>query len=81
MPQWPAATTVRAGIEPADHRQRCVLPPRSKRPASSPERGNDLPPPDHSITSSAVASSEIGTMIPSDRAVVRLMTNATLVTC
>jgi hypothetical protein len=72
----------RAAEEP-DHRYRCLLSPRRDRPRSrrAADERDELATPDHSITSSARASSDGGTVTPSAFAVVRLMTISNLVGC
>jgi hypothetical protein len=47
----------------------------------APEQRDELAPSDHSITSSAVASSVGGTVRPSALAVLRLMTSSTFADC
>src|SRR5262245_40311510 len=56
----------------------CRHRPRRRRAA---EHRDELAPPDHSITSSARASSVGGTVSPSALAVARLMTRSNLVGC
>jgi len=52
--------------------------PHGRRAA---EQRDEMAAMDHSITSSARASSDVGTLSPSAFAVLRLMANSTLVTC
>src|SRR5260370_28959814 len=81
------AQTVRArvsscGVEPPDHRHRRLLRARRKRPRChcAAEQRDELAA-FHSITSSAMESSEGGTMRPSIRAVWALMTSSNLIDC
>src|SRR5262249_40671091 len=72
----------RSGVEEANHRHRRLLRARHERPpdrraADQHDEGATL----HSITSSAMASTFDGTVIPSALAVVRLMTSSNLVGC
>src|SRR5262245_39029819 len=55
-----------------------LLRPRRERPRSSctAEQRDEVPPPDHSITSSASASRVCGAVRPSALAVLRLITNS-----
>src|SRR5262249_34846024 len=71
------------GRKIADTRHLCwLLPPRRERPRyRTPDQRDELAPPDHSITSSAIASSEGGTARPSIRAVWRLITSSNLDDC
>src|SRR5262245_8876406 len=61
----------RAGADASNHRHRWLLRPRRYRPRRrrTTEQRDELAPPDHSITSSARASSVAGTSRPSARAV------------
>src|SRR5262249_32190482 len=70
----------RGATEKADGWQTCLLPQRCSRPveAHGAEQGYKLPP-FHSITSSARASSDGGTVRPSVFAVLRLITSSYLV--
>src|SRR5262245_11301598 len=73
----------RTGVEKPDHRHRWLLRagydrPRGRRAA---EHRSELAPPDHSITSSAMARSVGGTVRPSMRAVSTLMTSSNLLAC
>src|SRR5215470_15749201 len=62
--------TGRLGVEKPDHRHRRLLSPRRKRPRRrGAEQRDDFAPTDHSITSSARASSMGGTSRPSALAV------------
>src|SRR5262245_9651939 len=73
----------RTGAEEPNHRHRCLLRSRTKRPRSrrTAKQRYELTSP-HSITSSARASSVGGTSKPSALAVLRLMTNSYFVgTC
>jgi putative ABC transport system substrate-binding protein len=69
---------IKSGTQEPDHRQRLCA--RGERPRGSVSCGkrNELAPP-HSITSSAVASRDCGTLSPSTFAVLRLMTSSNLV--
>src|SRR5262249_47551823 len=70
----------RSGTEIADHRHRRLLRMPRKRPSHrATEQRDELAPPDHSITSAAVASSVGGTSRPSALAVLRLMAVSNLV--
>ena len=70
-----------APLEKPNHRHRCLLRACRHRPAPPRRRAAyELPPP-HSITSSARASSEGGSSMPSALAVRRLMTSSNLVGC
>src|SRR5262245_17125330 len=73
----------RRGVEEPDHRHRRLLRARRKRPRrrSAAEQRDELPPPDHSITSSARARSVGGMSMPSNFAVCRLIANSNLVVC
>src|SRR5262249_22206327 len=65
--------------EETDHRRR-LLRARRKRPRSrAAEQRDEIAPPNHSITSSARASSDGGTVRPSALAVLRLITSSYLV--
>src|SRR5262245_49782474 len=68
----------RPGFEIADHRHRGLLRSRRDRPCRRrpAEQCDDLAPSDHSITSSAMASSLSGIWRPSALAVLRLITNS-----
>src|SRR5262245_3777187 len=73
----------RSPTQNSDHRHHRLLPacrdrPRRRRAA---EQRDDFAPPDHSITSSARPRSEMGTVRPSDLAVLRLMIISTFTTC
>ena len=72
----------RGAPEEANHRHSLLLRPRPERPhrRRAANRSNELPPP-HSITSSARANSVAGTVMPSTRAVLRLMASSNLVGC
>src|SRR5262249_8294734 len=73
---------VRCGVEKPDHWHHRLLRARRKRPRSrAAEQRDEVAPPDHSITSSARASSVGGTSRPSALAVCMLMTNSNLVDC
>ena len=76
---WREIATSRA-MEESDCRHRRLLRQHSERPVRShpAEKRDELAPP-HSITSSAVASSDGGTVRPSPLAVLRLMTRSYLV--
>src|SRR5262245_44769619 len=67
----------------ADHRHRRLLRPRRDRPRRSraAEQRHELATPDHSITSSASASSVGGISRPSALAVLRLMASSNLTGC
>jgi hypothetical protein len=52
---------------------------RTNAVARAAEQRDELAPPDHSITSSAVASSEFGIVTPKSFAALRLITNSNLV--
>src|SRR5262249_7622402 len=66
--------------EKSDHRRRLLLRARRERPCRSrAEQGDELAPPDHSITSSARASSDGETSRPSAFAVLRLIASSNLV--
>src|SRR5262245_10377081 len=71
----------RSRVEPADNWHPSLLRPRPDRPRGgrAAEQRDELAPSDHSITSSARASSVAGTSRPSASAVGRLMTNSNLV--
>ena len=66
--------------EEPDHRHRRLLRARREWPRDSraPEQRDELAPPHHSITSSAVARSDGGTVSPSILAVCMLMTSSNL---
>ena len=86
LPAKSATTTIPivffTGSEIPDYRHRRLLRPRHRRPRRrAPEPRNGLPPPDHWITSSAVANSVSGMVRPRALAVLRLMTNSNLVGC
>src|SRR5262249_27367483 len=70
-------------VQKANHRQRRLLCARRERPRGhrAAEKRDELAASDHSITSSARASSVGETSNPSARAVTRLMTNSNLVAC
>src|SRR5262245_6119144 len=72
----------RTRIEISDHRRWRLLRPRRQRPSSrrAAEQRDELAP-SHSITSSASASSDGGTVRPSAFAVARLITNWNLEGC
>src|SRR5215472_13554888 len=62
--------------EDADHRHRRLLRARRQRPSRrAAEKGDEDTAPDHSITSSAMASSMGGMVTPSTLAVVMLISN------
>src|SRR5262249_5414639 len=67
--------------EIADHRHRRLLSPHRERPRGNTAKQRDELAADHSITSSASASSVAGTSRPSALAVFRLMTNWIFVAC
>src|SRR5262249_4364695 len=69
-------------IDKSDHLHRRLLRARSERPRGprSAEQRDELSP-SHSMTSSAVASSLGGTVMPSALAVLRLITNSNFVGC
>src|SRR5262249_46537540 len=76
----------RCGVEEADHRHRALLRARRRRPKqrrcgrrAAGERHEGAPL--HSITSSAVASSDAGTVTPSILALSALITRSSLVDC
>src|SRR5262245_50724325 len=73
----------RAAVQMADHRHRRLLRARGKRPRRrrAAEQRDERAAPDHSITSSAPASSVAGTVRLSILAVCALMTNSSLVAC
>src|SRR5262249_47449914 len=77
-----AGFAVRAAEQP-DHRHRRLLRPRRHRPrrCRAAEQRDEVAPPDHSMTSSARASSVAGISRPSALAVGRLMTNWNFVDC
>src|SRR5262245_11247173 len=66
-----------------DHRQPSLLRPRRNRPrrCRTADQRDELAPPDHSITSSARATSVGGTWMPSAAAVLRLITSSNFVGC
>src|SRR5262245_40424973 len=69
----------RPAAEEPNHRHRCLLRTRRERPRRrASEQRDELAAPDHSITSSAMATSDGGTERPSMRAVSALMTNSSL---
>src|ERR1035437_10558317 len=72
----------RRAVQHPNYRHRQLLRARSKRPCgcSAAESQDELAPP-HSITSSAVVSSDGGTVRPSALAVLRLMTSSNLTGC
>src|SRR5262245_23214327 len=76
------ATLGRTGVDEPDHRQRRLLRARRERPRRrrAAEQRDEFASP-HSITSSARASSDGGTVRPSALAVVRLMTRSNLIGC
>src|SRR6516164_9694244 len=79
LPFWIA---LREHTQKSDARHRAgLLGARRERPRSRRAAERDELAPSHSITSSARASSEIGTIRPSALAVFRLMNNSTLVVC
>src|SRR6516164_6699461 len=70
----------RRSIHDRNHRHRRLLRPRRERPCRrAAEQRDELAASDHSITSSAVASSDGGTVSPSALAVLRLITSSNLV--
>src|SRR6476646_8556915 len=70
----------RQAVEEPHHRHRLLLRPRGERPCRRrPANECDEVAPSHSMTSSARASSEVGTSRPSALAVLRLLTNSYLV--
>src|SRR5262249_5817480 len=71
----------RCGIEPPDHRHCRLLRARRQRPRCRAAEQRDEVAARHSITSSAMASTFDGTVIPSALAVVRLMTSSNFVGC
>src|SRR5262249_4404220 len=74
--------TRRTRAEIPDHRHRRPLRPRRERPRGcrAAEQGDEAAAL-HSITSSARAERPGGTSMPSDLAVLRLITNSNLVSC
>src|SRR5262249_53656362 len=67
----------RLGVEQPDHGPPRLLPARCYRPCRrAAEQSDELAPPDHSITSSARASSVGGTVRPIAFAALRLMTSS-----
>src|SRR5215472_16843940 len=71
-------------IDDADERslRRSMLRARRERPSSNTaEKRDEIAPPDHSITSSAIESMSCETLRPSALAVLRLMTSSIFVTC
>src|SRR5215471_452347 len=73
---------LRGAREITDLRQFGLLRPHRDRPRRrAAEKRDEIAPPDHSITSSAAASSDADTVRPSTLAVLRLITNSTLVDC
>src|SRR5262249_42895429 len=78
--KWRGASSRRATEEP-DHRHRRLLRARRERPRGCAAEQRDEIAAFHSITSSARASSEGGTVSPSTCAVVRLITRSNLVGC
>src|SRR5262249_54107342 len=72
----------RSSVKQSNHRHRRLLRARHDRPPRrAAEQRNEVAPPDHSITSSAMASSVDGTVRPRMRAVSTLMTSSNLVAC
>src|SRR5262249_13365757 len=68
---------VRFRVEKPDDWHCRLLRPRRQRPRRrAAEQRDELTPPDHSITSSARASSDCGTSMPRDLAVFRLITSS-----
>src|SRR5262249_25489172 len=66
--------------EKSDHRHRRLLRARRPRPRRRPaEQRDEVAPPDHSMTSSAMARTPGGIVRPSVLAVLRLMTNSNFV--
>src|SRR4029077_10671650 len=72
----------RLWVEEPDHRRRGLLRPRRERPRRrrAAHHGDELAP-FHSMTSSAILSSDGGTVRPSIRAVWALTTNSNLLDC
>jgi hypothetical protein len=70
-----------SAVEESNHRHRRLLHARRKRPRCRAAEQRDERAPLHSITSSAVASSDGGTVSPSVLAVWRLMTNSNFTVC
>src|SRR5262249_32309989 len=70
----------RSTTEKSDHWHRDLLPAHFDRPRDATNERNELAPP-HSISSSARASSEGGTVSPSALATLRLTTSSNLVGC
>src|SRR6266446_5428390 len=68
-------------MQKSDHRHRLLRARRERPRRSAAEKRDELAALHHSITSSAVASSEGGTVRPSAVAVVKLMTRSNLVGC
>src|SRR5262249_30058913 len=69
-------------VDEADHRQRRLLRARRERTRrDTAEKRDELAPTHYSITASARASSDGGTVRPNMRAVVLLMTGSNLVDC
>src|SRR5262249_25593881 len=83
LPEWRQVLFVlvsRPAIEDPDYRYRGLLRPRRNRPRRrATEQRDELAPSDHSITSSARASTVAGTSRPSALAVLRLITSSYLV--
>src|SRR6516164_5981315 len=73
----------RHAVQHPDYRHSWLLRPRRKRPrrCCSGEQSDEVTPPHHSITTSAPARSDGGTVSPSALAVIRLMLNSNLVDC
>src|SRR5215467_3587033 len=72
----------RAAMQIADEREPWLLRSRHHRPnCRAAEQRDDLAPPHHSITSSAMASNDGGTVRPSIRAVWLLITRSNLDDC
>src|SRR5262249_27244584 len=73
----------RSGVDEADHRHRRLLRARRNRPSgyTAADKCDEFAPFDHSITSSAIASSPGGKLRPNALAVLRLITNSNLLDC
>src|SRR3974377_2352877 len=71
----------RCRVDKTNHRHRRLLRVRGERPSNRTAEKRDEFPPPHSMTSSAVVSSEGGTVRPNIRAVSALMTSSNFVAC
>src|SRR5215472_908648 len=80
-PQTIAIAVRRLAVEEPDHRHRGLLRPRRERPRGRCAENSEQCAALHSMTSSALNKTAVGSSRPSDLAVLRLTTSSTLVGC